>query len=161
MKSCFTFVNQKIYLFEDMKKIIVALALLMACSMSFAKGPFGRISAGYNNSIGLGAGINISDKVALAAELDTWTGFTGFLGGLDARFYFTDNKVKPFFDTFVGYGYLGKSYENEKCFDSAVRSMIGVNWRHLDLGGGITYDSFNKLEAVATLSFNFSLKKKN
>lgn len=143
-----------------MKKALLIIVLFFAPVVCFAGEHFGRISAGYYNTFGVAAGYSFSDNFSLGVEASAWSDFCGLIGGVDARYRFSDWTVKPFADVMVGYGMLGKTLEYEDYYDFAFRAMPGVSWKRFDLGVGVAYDSFYKLYPVATLSFNFSFCKK-
>lgn len=146
-----------------MNKKIYLLLLLLIPAVCSASEPYGRISAGYNNTISIGAGWRFSDNLTVGAEANGWSMLCGVVGGLDARYYFSDWSVKPFADVMVGYGLLGVTYDLQNYYDFAYRAMAGINWRRFDLGAGVTYDSFYQGWPVVTLSYTipFRARKHN
>lgn len=139
------------------RKIYVLLLLLMPLVCS-ASEPYGRISAGYNNTLSIGVGCCFSENFTLGAEVNGWSLMCGVVGGLDARYYFSNWSVKPYADVMLGYGLLGMTYDCENYYDFAYRAMAGINWRRFDLGVGLTYDNFYQRWPVVTLSYTFPFK---
>lgn len=87
-----------------MKKKIYLLQLLFIPVICSANEPYGRISAGYNNTISVGAGWRFSENFSLGAEATGWSSLCGVAGGLDARYYFSNWSVKPLADVMICYG---------------------------------------------------------
>lgn len=144
-----------------MKKTLILIILFLMPAAVHAQGAYGRVSLGHNNIVGIGAGYRFSEHFSLGIEADGWSDFCGIAGGVDARYHFSDWKVRPFADLMAGYGYLGENYNCQKCYGFVTRAMAGAGWKWLDLGAGITIDPFYKTQFVATLSFTFpSFKEK-
>ena len=141
------------------RKIYLLLFLLIP-AVCFASGPYGRISAGYNNTLSIGVGWSVSDNFTVGAEANAWSLLCGVVGGLDARYYFSNWCVKPFADVMIGYGLLGVTYDRQNFYDFAFRAMAGISWRRFDLGAGVTYDNFYQCWPAVTLSYTLPFKAK-
>ena len=117
-----------------MKRKIYLLILFLIPVVCSASEPYGRISAGYNNTLSVGVGWRFSDNFTLGAEANGWSSLCGVVGGLDARYYFSNRSVKPFADIMIGYGLLGLTYDCQNYYAFAYRAMAGISWRRFDLG---------------------------
>ena len=142
-----------------MKRILAMTAALMLSALCFAGNHYGSVGIGYYNTLSIGAGYNFSDRMSVGIEVDGWSEFCGLIGGVDARYRFSDWNVKPFVDVMAGYGLLGVTYENKNYYNYACRAMTGISWKGFELGAGVAYDTYNKAWPVAMLTYSFSFAK--
>lgn len=149
--------------------ISVLVVLLMAVSaysanaadgdgFSRGKGVIARIGAGAPANFDLGAGYRFNSHFALAVEAYSYSGLTTFTGVMDARYHILDNALTPFVATKIGYGELGITMEYATYKDILGSLTAGLSWRGFDLGAGIIYDSFHKVEFTANLSWTYCFK---
>lgn len=122
-----------------------------------AAGCFFRVGGGTPTNINVGFGYRFAPQISLAAEVKAYSGLTSFVGGLDARIYFSKKNLTPFVSLSADYGVLGKLYDNRDYFADSYSAMIGLSWRRFDLGVGATYDAFNQLLPFVNLSYNIRL----
>ncbi len=156
---------------QDMKKsictILLAVALIGGCSFSAKaannigdfsrhKGVIGRIGAGIPANAEIGLGYQFNWLFALTAEAYSFSGLTSIGGAVDARWYVTPEDFTPYADLKVGYALLGTNMEYQNCYGAFSAVTAGLSWRWFDLGAGITYDPFHKVEFTASLTWTFN-----
>ena len=124
------------------------------------EGVIARIGAGTPANFDLGVGYRFSPHFALAAEAYSYSGLTTITGVIDGRYHILDNAFTPFVDAKIGYGSLGKTAEYMNYKDILGSLTAGLSWRGFDLGAGIVYDSFHKLEFTANLSWTYCFATK-
>ena len=122
------------------------------------KGVIARIGAGAPANFDLGAGYRFNPHFALAIETYSYSGLTTFTGVMDARYHILDNAFTPFVATKIGYGKLGMTMDYWTYKDFLGSLTAGLSWRGFDLGAGILYDSFHKMEFTANLSWTYCFK---
>lgn len=126
----------------------------------FQSGLYIRVGAGYFADVNVGAGYTFPFRLSVGAEVTTWSMFCGIGGMVDVRYRFIDNQFSPFADVKLGYGLLGKTYENENFNGFMFSTMGGLSWRWLDIGLGIGVDGFYSIFPMANISYTFILKKR-
>lgn len=122
------------------------------------KGIITRIGAGAPANFDLGAGYRFNPHFALAIEAYSYSGLTTFTGVMDARYHILDSSFTPFVATKLGYGKLGMTMEYRTYYDLLGSLTAGISWRGFDLGAGIIYDSFHKMEFTANISWTYCFK---
>lgn len=143
-----------------MKKSLILIIVFLLPVMGYAQEAYVRLSVGYNNVFGVGLGRTFSDKLFVGGEMVSWSDGCGLVGGVDCRYYFTKRAVRPFVDVMAGYGRLGETMEYRDYYDFVSRGMLGLNWKWLGLGVGLTHDPFYGAAYVVSLSCDIVPKKK-
>ena len=148
-------------------KTLFVAALMTACTFcaeggdgfSRGRGTIARIGAGVPANFEAGIGYRFCPQFELAAEAFSYSGLTAITAALDARYHILDRSFTPFVDTKIGYGTLGVNIENQNynnCFGSIT---AGLSWRRFDLGAGVVFDPFHKVEFISALSWTFCFGK--
>lgn len=125
------------------------------------KGMIVRIGAGIPSNFNMGAGYRFCPHFSVDAELFSYSGLTTFTGAVDARYYILDKSLTPFIAAKIGYGTLGKTMEYSTYRNALGSLTAGISWRRFDLGAGIIYDPFHRVEFTANLSFTYCFKRKH
>lgn len=140
--------------------VIAAFVAASANLNAQNSGPYIRVGAGYYADVNIGAGYLFKSGLSVGAEATTWSQFCGVGGDVDARYRFTNKGFSPFVDVKIGYGLLGRTYENQNYYNFFTSGMAGLSWRHWDFGAGVAFDRFYKAYPVVNLSYTFVLGKK-
>ena len=125
------------------------------------KGIIVRVGAGAPANFNIGAGYRFNPHFSLVGEAFSYSGLTAFTGAIDARYYILDKSLTPFVAAEIGYGTLGMTMENSAYRNALGSLTAGLSWRGFDLGAGIIYDPFHKMEFTANLSWTYCFKRKH
>ena len=125
------------------------------------KGIIVRVGAGAPANFNIGAGYRFNPHFSIAGEVFSYSGLTTVTGVADARYYILDKNMTPFVAAKIGYGTLGRTIENTAYRNALGSLTAGLSWRGFDLGAGIIYDPFHKMEFTANLSWTYCFKRKH
>lgn len=168
--KCAIFVQKFSYMLNSLK-IIVAATLLVACSVSAMagngigdfsrnKGTIGRIGVGAPANFEIGLGYQFNKYFSLIAEAISFSELTAVSGVVDARWYMLNESLTPYADAKIGAGVLGKDIDNKNCFGPIGSIMAGLSWRRFDIGAGVIYDPFHKIEFISGLTWTCNFGRK-
>lgn len=161
--------KNSVFKIPDLVAVLAALMMIVfsnsanaADSDGFSRGSgvITRIGAGALENIDLGVGYRFNPHFALAIEAYSYYGLTTFTGVVDARYHILDNAFTPFVATKIGYGKLGMTVEYWTYRNVLGSLTAGLSWRGFDLGAGIIYEPFHKIEFTANLSWTYCFKSK-
>lgn len=124
------------------------------------KGMTVRVGAGAPSNSYIGAGYRFGPHFSIAAEAFSYSGLTTITGVVDARYHILDNVFSPFVAARIGYGKLGMTMEYRPCRNALGSLTAGLGWRGFDLGAGIIYDPFHKLQFISDISWTYCFKSR-
>lgn len=119
------------------------------------KGIIIRIGAGAPANFNIGAGYRFNPHFSIVGELFSYSGLTTFTGVADARYHILDKSMTPFVAAKIGYGTLGMTIENSSYRNGMASLIAGYSWRGFDLGAGIIYDPFHKMQFTTNISWTY------
>lgn len=147
------------------------ITILCLCLFSAVSSASARMSSVYSRGSGYGVraeitvpdGANValvrqlSPRVVLGVEAAVISQMSGWAAMADARYYFQDKAFTPFADLRAGYGLIGKTIDDKDVYGLTGGATVGLSWRRLDLGFGVTYDEWSKVKPAISLSYTLML----
>lgn len=110
-------------------------------------------TGGYLENLDIGVGYRFNPHFTLAMEAYSYFGITTFTGVIDARYHILDKPFSPFVAAKAGYGKLGMTIEYWTYRNVLGSLTAGLGWRGFDLGAGIIYDPFHKMQFTTNISW--------
>lgn len=148
-----------------LKKLILSvIVIVLATASVIASSPYGsgsylRVGAGFPDNINVGVGYDITGNLSLGIEATSVNALGGYAGAFDLRYHLGESTIRPFVDMTVGYGVLGRTIDYKNHFDLVSSVSAGVGYRRFDFGIGLTYDSWNDVMPLVSISYTIPLRR--